>query len=62
MKIEQEVPDVFQPVVITLESMAEVLCLFTAINARIDVLGGNEELADEYDFLVTIGNFFEDIS
>ena len=61
MKIEQEVPDVFQPVVITLESMAEVNCFLEAVSARIFVLDGNEAFSDECDWLATIANFLEEV-
>jgi len=59
MKIEQEVPDLFQPVTLTLESMEEVLCLFTAVNARIDVLSPEEQ--SETEFLLAIADFLEEV-
>lgn len=62
MKIEQDVPDLFHPVVLTLENMQEVISLLGAINSKIDVLDGNPEFQMEADWLATIANFLEDVS
>lgn len=60
MKIEQEVVE-FQPVVITLEAMAEVKCLLEAIDYRIDTITGNPEYVSEEVFLIELSNFLEDV-
>jgi hypothetical protein len=60
MKIEQDV-QTFQPVVITLESVAEVNALFAAVSAREEVLTGNEEKIEELDFLAAISEFLGEV-
>lgn len=60
MKIEQEVVE-FQPITITLESVAEVKAVEQAINGRIEVLYGNAEYINERNMLVEIADFFEDV-
>jgi hypothetical protein len=60
MKIEQEVVG-FQPVVITLENVAEVKCLLEAVDNRIATIDGNAEYASEEEFLIELSNFLEEV-
>lgn len=59
MKIEQEIVE-FQPVVLTLESVAEVRALLEAVDRRIEVIDGNEEFRAEEVMLIEISNFLAD--